>query len=115
THYYQPGWTMVGAGIFSPEATARSMASLIPDGVQWIKAAVASFEPQLNSLTLQDGRTVGYQQLVVCPGIKLDWAAIGGLVETLGSNGVTSNYRYDLAPYTWKLVQNLKQGRALFT
>jgi len=115
THYYQPGWTMVGAGIFSPEATARSMASLIPDGVQWIKAAVASFEPQLNSLTLQDGRTVGYQQLVVCPGIKLDWAAIDGLVETLGSNGVTSNYRYDLAPYTWKLVQNLKQGRALFT
>ncbi|WP_163030944.1 NAD(P)/FAD-dependent oxidoreductase, partial [Pseudomonas viridiflava] len=115
THYYQPGWTMVGAGIFSPEATARSMASLIPEGVQWIKAAVASFEPQLNSLTLQDGRTLGYQQLVVCPGIKLDWAAIDGLVETLGSNGVTSNYRYDLAPYTWKLVQNLKQGRALFT
>ncbi|WP_147465822.1 NAD(P)/FAD-dependent oxidoreductase, partial [Pseudomonas syringae] len=24
-------------------------------------------------------------------------------------------YRYDLAPYTWKLVQNLQQGRALFT
>ncbi|MEE5061157.1 FAD/NAD(P)-binding oxidoreductase [Pseudomonas alliivorans] len=115
THYYQPGWTLVGAGIFSPEATARSMASLMPDGVQWIKAAVASFEPQLNSLTLQDGRTLGYQQLVVCPGLKLDWAAINGLVETLGSNGVTSNYRYDLAPYTWKLVQNLKQGRALFT
>ncbi|MEE4998712.1 FAD/NAD(P)-binding oxidoreductase [Pseudomonas alliivorans] len=115
THYYQPGWTLVGAGIFSPEATARSMASLMPDGVQWIKAAVASFEPQLNSLTLQGGRTLGYQQLVVCPGLKLDWAAIDGLVETLGSNGVTSNYRYDLAPYTWKLVQNLKQGRALFT
>lgn len=115
THYYQPGWTLVGAGIFSPEATARSMASLMPDGVQWIKAAVASFEPQLNSLTLQDGRTLGYQQLVVCPGLKLDWAAINGLVETLGSNGVTSNYRYDLAPYTWNLVQDLKQGRALFT
>ncbi|MEE4691513.1 FAD/NAD(P)-binding oxidoreductase [Pseudomonas alliivorans] len=115
THYYQPGWTLVGAGIFSPEATARSMASLMPDGVQWIKAAVASFEPQFNCLTLQDGRTLGYQQLVVCPGLKLDWAAINGLVETLGSNGVTSNYRYDLAPYTWNLVQNLKQGRALFT
>ncbi|PPS37388.1 pyridine nucleotide-disulfide oxidoreductase [Pseudomonas syringae] len=115
THYYQPGWTMVGAGIFTPQSTARSMASLIPEGVQWIKAAVATFEPQHNTLTLADGRVLGYQQLVVCPGLKLDWSAIDGLVDTLGANGVTSNYRYDLAPYTWKLVQNLQQGRALFT
>lgn len=105
THYYQPGWTMVGAGVFEPQSTARSMASLIPKGVQWIKAAVATFEPQDNALTLEDGRSIGYQQLVVCPGLKLDWAAIDGLVDTLGANGVTSNYRYDLAPYTWKLVQ----------
>ncbi|MCI3943069.1 FAD-dependent oxidoreductase [Pseudomonas syringae] len=115
THYYQPGWTMVGAGIFQPQSTARSMVSLIPEGVQWVKAAVASFAPQDNTLTLEDGRTMGYQQLVVCPGLKLDWAAIDGLVETLGANGVTSNYRFDLAPYTWTLVQGLKQGRALFT
>ncbi|MCD5992128.1 NAD(P)/FAD-dependent oxidoreductase [Pseudomonas sp. CDFA 602] len=115
THYYQPGWTMVGAGMFEPQSTARSMASLIPRGVTWIKDAVATFEPQNNIVTLADGRALGYQQLVVCPGLKLDWAAIDGLPETLGSNGVTSNYRYDLAAYTWELVQGLKQGRALFT
>ena len=28
---------------------------------------------------------------------------------------MTSNYRYDLAPYTWELVQGLRGGRALFT
>jgi len=115
THYYQPGWTMVGAGVFEPQSTARSMASLIPRGVTWIKDAVATFEPQNNTVTLADGRALGYQQLVVCPGLKLDWAAIDGLPETLGANGVTSNYRYDLAAYTWELVQGLKQGRALFT
>jgi sulfide:quinone oxidoreductase len=53
--------------------------------------------------------------LVVCPGLKLDWGAIPGLAETLGRNGVTSNYRYDLAPYTWELVQQLRGGQALFT
>jgi len=52
---------------------------------------------------------------VVCPGLCLDWAAIDGLEETLGRNGITSNYRFDLAPYTWELVSNLKQGKALFT
>jgi sulfide:quinone oxidoreductase len=51
----------------------------------------------------------------VCPGIKLDWSKIEGLSETLGENGVTSNYRFDLAPYTWELVQNLKKGKAIFS
>jgi sulfide:quinone oxidoreductase len=64
---------------------------------------------------LDDARAISYEQLIVCPGLKLDWAAIDGLSETLGRNGVTSNYRYDLAPYTWELVQKLKQGRALFS
>ncbi|HSM52778.1 MAG TPA: FAD/NAD(P)-binding oxidoreductase, partial [Erythrobacter sp.] len=32
-----------------------------------------------------------------------------------GRHGVTSNYRYDLAPYTWQLVQQLRKGRAIFT
>ncbi|HBD38140.1 MAG TPA: NAD(FAD)-dependent dehydrogenase, partial [Cupriavidus sp.] len=31
-HYYQPGWTMVGAGIFPPAHTARTMASVLPRG-----------------------------------------------------------------------------------
>ena len=114
-HYYQPGWTMVGGGIFEPETTARTMGSLIPKGVHWIKSAVAAFEPQNNAVILDGCRVVKYQRLIVCPGLKLDWAKVDGLVETLGKNGVTSNYRYDLAPYTWELVKGLKGGTALFT
>ncbi len=114
-HYYQPGWTMVGGGIFQAEQTAKTMGSLIPRGVKWIQAAVAAFEPKNNAVILEGCRVVTYDRLVVCPGLKLDWAAIEGLEETLGRNGVTSNYRYDLAPYTWDLVNNLKEGRALFT
>jgi sulfide:quinone oxidoreductase len=114
-HYYQPGWTMVGAGIFEPAETAKTMGSLIPHGVHWIKSAVAAFEPADNAVILDGCRVVKYDRLVVCPGLKLDWAAIEGLEDTLGRNGVTSNYRYDLAPYTWKLVQSVTQGRALFT
>ena len=114
-HYYQPGWTMVGGGIFEAAETAKTMGSLIPRGVHWIKTAVAAFEPKDNAVILDGCRVVKYDRLVVCPGLKLDWARIAGLEETLGRNGVTSNYRYDLAPYTWELVQGLKAGRALFT
>jgi len=115
THYYQPGWTMVGAGVFRPDTTARRMADLLPRGVNWIQAAVAGFEPDTHTVVLDGGRRIGYRKLVVCPGLKLDWHAIDGLAETLGRNGVTSNYRYDLAPYTWELVQAFRGGNALFT
>ncbi|MDD2547339.1 MAG: TIGR01244 family sulfur transferase [Burkholderiaceae bacterium] len=114
-HYYQPGWTMVGAGVFDAATTARTMASVLPRGVQWLPAAVAAFEPERNAVILDGCRVVKYEQLVVCPGLKLDWHAVEGLPETLGRNGVTSNYRYDLAPYTWQLVQQLKGGRAIFS
>ncbi len=114
-HYYQPGWTMVGAGVFDPEFTRRAEASLIPKGAEWIKASVAAFQPDQNSVSLCDGTVIAYRVLVACPGIKLNWDAIPGLSATLGQNAVTSNYGYDLAPYTNRLVKDFKGGRALFT
>jgi sulfide:quinone oxidoreductase len=114
-HYYQPGWTMVGGGVFNAEQTKRDMGPLIPDAVTWIKAAVAEFSPAFDAVILEDGRVVGYKRLIVCPGLELHWGGIAGLKDTLGRNGVTSNYLYDLAPYTWKLVQGLNKGRAIFT
>jgi len=117
-HYYQPGWTMVGAGVFGAASTARTMASVLPAGVQWIKAGVVAFEPERDAVILEGCRVVKYKQLVVCPGLKLDWQGVEGLAESLGRNGVTSNYRFDLAPYTWRLAQELARrrgGRAVFT
>ncbi len=114
-HYYQPGWTMVGGGIFSQGDTVKTMASLIPSGVRWIKAAVGEFDPTENRVLLEDCHPIYYDRLIVAPGLKLNWHGVEGLVDTLGRNGVTSNYRYDLAPYTWELVSSLSGGRAVFT
>jgi sulfide:quinone oxidoreductase len=114
-HFYQPGWTMVGAGVFEPQATRRPMADVIPKGIEWIRLAARSFEPQHNAVVLDDGRRLTYRALVVSPGNRLDWDAIDGLTRTLGRNGVTSNYRYDTAPYTRRLAREMKEGVALFT
>ncbi|ONF97144.1 bifunctional protein tyrosine phosphatase family protein/NAD(P)/FAD-dependent oxidoreductase [Sphingomonas jeddahensis] len=114
-HYYQPGWTLVGGGVFDRRRTQRSMASVMPKGVTWIRAAAAGFRPEANEVVLEDGTTLGYRVLVAAPGVMLDWAAIDGLEATLGRNGVTSNYRFDMAPYTWELIQGLREGVALFT
>lgn len=114
-HYYQPGWTLVGGGAFAIADTVRPMADCIPNGVTWIHALATAFEPDNNLVQTNTAGSISYKQLIVAAGLKLDWEAIAGLNETLGKNGVTSNYRFDLAPYTWKLTQGLKSGKALFT
>src|SRR5690606_3437456 len=82
---------------------------------RWLQQAVTGFEPEAKRVLLAAGSALYYNQLVVAAGLTLNWAGVEGLVETLGKNGVTSNYRYDLAPYTWKLAQQMRGGRALFT
>lgn len=114
-HYYQPGWTMVGAGVFQPETTRVPMGAVMPERVTWVRQAAAGFLPETNEVVLADGSSLRYRVLVAAPGLRLAWEAIPGLPEALGKNGVTSNYRFDLAPYTFRLASTVKEGRALFT
>ena len=114
-HYYQPGWTLIGAGVFTPEQVTRDEKLLIPNGAKWIKDAVTKLEPDDNQVITQNGLTIQYKYLIVCPGMKIDWGVIKGLPETLGKNGVTSNYYLEGASYTWELIQNFQGGTALFT
>lgn len=115
THFYQPGWTLVGGGVFDRRDTLRPMASVMPRGARWIRAAAAEFAPETSEVILEDGARIGYRALVVSPGLKLNWDGVEGLKDALGRNGVTSNYQFDMAPYTWELIQTLRGGRALFT
>jgi sulfide:quinone oxidoreductase len=114
-HYYQPALTLVGGGAFSMRNISRSQWSCLPEGARWIQAAAAELRPEANQVVLSDGRIIGYEYLVVCPGIKLDWGRIQGLQDTLGRNGVCSNYDPAIAPYTWKCIDSFKGGKAVFT
>jgi sulfide:quinone oxidoreductase len=114
-HYYQPAWTLVGGGEFNIKDTERDESTVIPEGATWIQQMVKEFQPETNTLSLADGTELGYDYLVVAPGIQLNWGDIKGLKETLGKNGVCSNYSFETAPYTWECIQNTKRGKALFT
>ena len=114
-HYYQPAWTLVGGGAHDIRKTMRPMARVLPDGVTWVQAAVSQLLPDEQALVLDSGQRVTWNNLIVCPGLRLAWEKIQGLEQTLGHNGVTSNYSYQHAPYTWQLVQQLKGGKAIFT
>lgn len=114
-HYYQPLWTLVGGGVFPREESERQEADVIPRGVTWIHDAVTELEPGANQLRTAGGRTIGYDWLVVAAGIQLDWDRIEGLHETLGRNGVCSNYAYETVSSTWENIRGFRGGRAIFT
>ena len=115
-HYYQPAWTLVGAGVFDVKKTIRSEASVMPKNVTWIKEAAASFQPEKNAVMTAEGHHYTYDYLIAAPGIQLNWRNVEGLKETIGKNGVTSNYSYQYAPYTYECLKNIKPGDTiLFT
>ncbi len=114
-HYYQPAWTLVGAGCFKFEDTVKPEVDYIPEGATWLRDAVAEFEPDQNYLLTQSGRKVTYDYLIVAAGIQLDWDRIAGLKEAIGKDGVCSNYVTGGATYTWELINQFRGGNAVFT
>ncbi len=114
-HHYQPLWTLIGGGRAPAEESMRSMAGLIPKGVDWVREAAVDVDPENRAVTTASGATLTYDQLVVCPGIQLDWDRIPGMAESLNTTGVSSNYRYDLTTKTWGAIEQLRSGTAVFT
>jgi sulfide:quinone oxidoreductase len=114
-HYYQPLWTLVGGGVTPFSETARDEASQIPKGVKWIKDFATGFDPDANRVFTQSTGAVTYKYLVVCPGIQIDWNKVEGLSESLGKNGVCSNYSKESVERTWDFIKGFKEGTAIFT
>ncbi|MEZ5306315.1 MAG: FAD/NAD(P)-binding oxidoreductase [Pyrinomonadaceae bacterium] len=114
-HYYQPLWTLVGAGVVTRESTEKNEADVIPPAAHWINEGVTEFHPDENYVVTTGGTKVSYEYLVVATGIQLDWGKIKGLPEAIGKDGVSSNYSYDYAPKTWEFIRSFKGGRAIFT
>jgi sulfide:quinone oxidoreductase len=115
THYYQPFWTLVGAGVVDKKVTAKPMASVMPSGTTWIKEKVSTFEPKENKIVLANGEEIAYDFLVVSAGIKMDWQKIKGLKGNLGKNGIVSIYNWDSVDATWEAMKNFEGGTAVFT
>ena len=112
-HVYQPAWTLVGANTYDYDKTIRPESSVMPKQVTWVKEYAETFDPENNKVITKNGTELTYDYLIVSPGIQINLDGIEGLKETMGKNGVCSNY---IDPkYTWECLKNFKGGNALFT
>ncbi len=113
-HYYQPLWTLAGAGIVDKKVTEKKQKDVIPDGVDWIKEKVISIDADEKKVKLTSDITLEYEFLVVATGLKLNWDKIEGLGDHLGKDGICSIYQYDQVDQAADMIQNFKGGNAIF-
>lgn len=114
-HYYQPLYTLVGAGTDKKEKTIKETSKLIPKGVIWNQQKILGFKPKENIVIGEDCKEYVYDYLIVAPGIQLNWHLVKGLTETMGKNGVCSVYGYQESEETFSTLKAFKGGNALFT
>lgn len=114
-HAYQPGWTLVGAGIKDLGWSLRPMGDVLPKKATWIKDSVVSFEPEQNRIVTESGDTINYEFLVVAMGITLRYDKIKGLPEAFETPGVCSNYSAKYVEKTRKAIEDFQGGTAVFT
>ncbi len=112
-HYYQPLWTLVGAGVVPVGRTRRLESALVPRGVRWIQDAAANLDPDRRVVETAGGARVGYDILVCCPGLELAWDMVPGLAEAMAGPSGSSNYAPELAPKTAELVGRFRGGEVL--
>uniref|UniRef100_A0A8C9A7C2 Sulfide:quinone oxidoreductase, mitochondrial n=1 Tax=Prolemur simus TaxID=1328070 RepID=A0A8C9A7C2_PROSS len=106
-HFYQPIWTLVGAGAKQLSSSGRPTASVIPSGVEWIQARVVELNPDKDCIRTDNGKEV---TIFLCALLQ-----IKGLPEGFAHPKIGSNYSVKTVEKTWKALQDFKEGNAVFT
>ena len=118
---YQPGLTLVAAGLWDKNDIVYSRDDKVPSGVTLIKGAVTAFDPDNNSVTVDGKQEISYDQMIIATGLTLNYGAIKGLngnitsfgannastKENIGKNGLHSIYFQDGATATWDGIEEL--------
>lgn len=117
-HWYQPGFTLIAAGLKPAGYSVSQTADWLPRGVKLVAEYAAEIDPEANTLTTASGTKLPYDYLVTAPGLVLDWDAIEGFdLSMVGQNGLGALYAGpDYAAKTWAEMDRFTDtgGKAVF-
>ncbi|XP_075973598.1 sulfide quinone oxidoreductase [Anticarsia gemmatalis] len=116
-HYYQPLFTLVGAGAVSLESTRRDARAVLPTRAKWIQDSACKIDPEANCVHTNDGHVINYEYVVIATGLVMDYNQVPGMWEALEdkNSGVSSIYTTAHCEKTWSDIRDFKGGEALFT
>jgi sulfide:quinone oxidoreductase len=106
-HYYQPGFTLVAAGIKPQDYVTSATSSYVPRGVDWVNEAVAEIDPEGRKVVTDSGRGIAYDFLIVATGLELHYAGVEGMdTARIGQGGLGSIYHSpQAASATWQALR----------
>ncbi len=117
---YQPGNTLIAAGIYTRSDIDYDTKDFLPKGVTLLKDKAVEFNPESNKVLLESGTTLDYDYLVVAAGLVLNFGAIKGfeeigaayslgdsskILKVFGDSGITSVYNADSSVAMWEQMQ----------
>ena len=107
-HLYQPGFTLVAAGLKPSSYVVSRTREYVASGVSLIEERAAEIDPLAKSVTTDGGRRLAYDFLIVATGLDLDYAAIPGMdVTRIGQKGLGSIYAGpEQAAATWRAMSD---------
>ncbi|XP_052767901.1 sulfide:quinone oxidoreductase, mitochondrial-like [Mya arenaria] len=115
-HYYQPMWTLVGAGIKQVENSSALMKDVLPSGCHHYEQRVQEFNPEKNTVILSNGEKLSYDYLVIGLGIQINLNKVEGLIPALKADrNVCTNYVREYVEKTFPAIQDFRGGNAIFT
>ena len=117
-HLYQPGFTLVAAGLKSKDYVVSATRDHVPAGANLIEEAAAEIDPVSRTVTTESGRRLSYDFLIVATGLALDYGAIEGMdVARIGRDGLGSVYAGpEQAEATWRAMSDFadRGGAGIF-
>ncbi|MBN2905071.1 MAG: NAD(P)/FAD-dependent oxidoreductase [Rhodobacteraceae bacterium] len=117
-HLYQPGFTLIAAGLKSQDYSVSRTGDWLPRDIDWIEDAAAEIDPVAKKVVTAGGKTIAYDYLVLATGLKLDWDAVEGFsMDLVGTNGIGAVYAGPEQAYaTWGAMDRFTDegGKALF-
>jgi sulfide:quinone oxidoreductase len=113
-HHYRPLLSYVAGGMATLDDLSRPQQEVIPEGCHWYAERVVAVDPARSVVRLADDRELTYGDLAVCPGSQVDWDAVPGSREAVGTPAASTSYLTDHAGDTWEMLSGLREGRAVF-
>jgi sulfide:quinone oxidoreductase len=114
-HRYRPLLNYVGVGQATPADLERPTSSIVPPGCRWIEDAVEAVDAEARTVRTRRGASITYTTLVLCPGMREDWAATPGLQDAYAAGWAGSTYVPGSAPLVWPALKGIREGSVVFT
>lgn len=114
-HHYQPGYTLVAAGVYHPTDIIWDQKSLFLPGMRWVRDHVETFDPDNNRVITRSGDMIEYDYLVVGLGVEQDYSSVENYAKAIGTPHVANMYDLALGMKFKDMARAFERGKAVFT